>query len=416
MSDMVSVSAPVRKKETIQELQPVHRPVSEEPRQRSVPPLVPSSPQKVGCALWFVIGVCAIILAITIGGLLASARIEVTSTTFSGTVDTSVVLSQELYQGGIRFFTATQTFSEEAVVPAETSVGRDTYASGRIRFYNTTAQKKVLPAKTKVTSAKRDGTMVRYQTKNTITIPAAQGKIPGQQEVVITAEQPGSDANLGPNDFLLVVPVAGVTARSVSDITGGVSSSDKVADIALVNQAQNHLIQTSPVSTDLITRMKEEVPEEMVVLPVTFADATPSISIESQHADGVHVVARKTITITMVRRGDLARFLGDRLRVPKNQQLMVDTLEGLSLVTGTLASASSIPTTMNVRISGNAMLRGFVDSEAIKQKVAGLSKAEAKTWLASVPEISQFTIHTMPFWRTILPLDLEKITVKVVHP
>ncbi len=372
-----------------------------------------SAPQKKGCALWFIGLACAIAIIIVIGGIIATARIIITPKQFNDTIDISIVLSQSDEQGTLRFFTATKTFSKEQIIAAQSSVMKDSYATGTVRFYNALPQARTIPTKTLIRSSNADGEIVDYVTKNTVSIPGAKNKRNGYRDVSVIAEKIGSDANMDINDFVLVMPIAGITARSLTPMKGGTQRSDKVADPAAVAEAQATLLQDFSLADNMIVRMMEELPADMVALPVSFADSAPVISVESNHEDGVHVVARKTVAVTMVRRTDLARLLGDRLNVPKDIQLTLTNLDGVTITTSALASPRSIPSTISVRISGTPTLLGRINESAIKDAVRAKSRWEANANLASVAEIEHFSTRMLPFWRRILPVDPVKISITI---
>jgi hypothetical protein len=371
---------------------------------------------RVGCALWFTGIICLGLLALVIGGVIARTEIVVTPQQYSGTVDMSATLAQGGVQGDIRFYTAMQSFSDKQIIPTQTVVARESRATGTVRFYNSTGKSKTIPAKTVIKSSTATGVMVAYQTKTAITVPAAKNKQPGQKDVGIIAVDVGAQANIGLNDFVLNTPIPGILIRSVTEMTGGAQGSDKIADPALIAAARETLGQSLTISEEMIQRLKEELPKDMIVLPITFADTVPVVTLESHHEDGVHVVARKTVTVIMVKRADLARLIGDRLSAPKGELLTISSLEGLSIASGALASPQNVPKTLSVRITGTARIAGLFENRSVQASLKGLSQAEARSAILAYPEVASVDIHMIPFWRRILPLDAEKISVTVTNP
>lgn len=371
---------------------------------------------KVGCALWLTVVLCIGVLGLVIGGVIARTSLVIYPKHYSGAVDISLTLTQGAGSGSLRFYTATKSFSDEQVIPSQSIVARESRATGTVRFYNNTNQAKTFPAKTVVKSSNAVGAMMSYQTKTSITVPAQKNKQPGQKDVGVIAIDVGAQANIGKNDFVLGNPLPGIVIRSLTDITGGAQGTDKVADPASIAAARDALTQSLTISPEMIDQLQEELPQDMVVLPITFAEATPVVAVESNHDDGVHVVARKSIAVVMVKKADLARIIGDRLNVPRGENLTMLNLEGLSIVSGVLASPQNLPDTIPVRITGTAQLQGKVDPSGLPQAVKGLSKAEVRARIEKELEIDHLDIHMTPFWRRILPLDAEKISVTVTNP
>ena len=383
---------------------------------KECPRTVIQEPPRVGCALWFTGIICLGLLALVIGGVIARTEVVVTPQQYTGSIDMSATLAQGGAQGDIRFYTATRSFSDEQIIPTQTVVARESRATGTVRFYNSLGQSKTIPAKTIIKSSAATGVMVAYQTKTAITVPAAKNKQSGQKEVGIVAVEAGAQANIGLNDFVLANPVPGILIRSTTEMTGGAQGSDKIADPALVATARETLGQSLSISDEMVQRLKEELPKDMIVLPITFVDTVPVITLESNHEDGVHVVARKAVTVIMVKRVDLARLIGDRLSAPKGESLTISSLEGLTVASSALASPQSVPQTLSIRITGSARVIGAFDSYSVPVSIKGLSKTEARSIILAHPEVETVDIHMIPFWRRILPLDAEKISVTVTNP
>lgn len=394
-----------------------------DPQEEEVDEIIENSPRtfvqeppRVGCALWFTGIICLGLLALVIGGVIARTEVVVTPQQYTGTVDIATTLTQTNTQGAIRFYTATQSFSDKQVIPTQTVVARESRATGTVRFYNSLGQSKTIPAKTIIKSSTATGVMVAYQTKTAITVPPAKNKQPGQKDVGIIAVDVGAQANIGLNDFVLANPLPGILIRSVTEMTGGAQGSDKIADPVLVASARETLGQNLSITEEMVQRLKEELPKDMIVLPITFADTVPVITLESNHEDGVHVVARKAVTIIMVKRGDLARLIGDRLNAPKGELLTISSLDGLSIASGALASPQDIPQTITIRITGTANIMGAIETYNVPVNLKGLSRVEARNAVLARPEVASVDIHMTPFWRRILPLDAEKISVTVTNP
>lgn len=417
MSDMV----PVRpKKKIIAETRPVVRTLKhKEPQEDEYTDWNESNnkqPRKMGCALWFVGLICLLFLALVIGGLIATAQINLHPKKITGPLDVSVNLSQEGGQGTLRFYSATKTFTDERIVPIQATASKDAYAIGTIRFYNTNAEVKTIAAKTLVKSTNAGGQVINYRTKGVQSIPKANNKKPGQKDVEVVAESVGSGANIGLSDFILATAIPGVTARSVTEMKGGSSVTDKIGDPALVAAAHDELMTSFAPSIDLVNRMTQEVPNTMLVLPITFVDSAPVFSVEPNHDDGVHVIAHKAVAITMVNRTEFARFIAARLGTAKDLVVTIPNLDGLTITTATLASPKNIPRIVPIRITGDPVIYGQIADDEIKAGILGKSRSETRMYLADIKEIDQYDIHIMPFWRRILPLDSKKISVTVTNP
>lgn len=359
--------------------------------------------KKKGGFVWFIALVCSIALTLGVGGLFTEARIDIIPKSYQGSVDMSLILPQVK--------TATKTFTEERIVPAIGVSDKESYATGTVRFYNAGPVKTIPKGSVIVSIAKKE-----YVTNKAVTVPSVKAKVLGQVDVVVTAKLPGDQSNGGLDDFTFVTPsknTAGITIRSVTPMTGGTSGQDAIADPALVAAAAESLKTQFTRSDILIKRMSEEVPETSVVLPIAFPEHSPIITTEANHADGVHVIAKETIAIVLVDRNDIARKIGDALNAPEDVKLTLKDFDGLTVTTNSITAGMPIPSSIQVRITGNGTVSGDINSEQIITKVKGSYRKTVRQLLIETPEIESFKITMRPFWRRSLPSSSDDISVNI---
>jgi hypothetical protein len=417
MSDMVPLARPKKVAKVVQLPESISTPEYEESvrqpiRETYYQDSETASP-KSGCGVWVLGFICTIALLLVIGGVFASTHITLIPKKFSGTVDLSPIFTQTNLIGGLQFFTATKIFTKEQLVPAETSLTKDIFATGTVRFYNTGAHVKNIPSKTILRASNQKGIEVSYQTQGSIIIPAGTVSKPGQKDVKVIAINPGSDSNIQLSDFIVETPSVSITARSVTEISGGSLSTDKSADPATITTAESQLINTIGSSDDFIKRTSLEIPDTMIPIQVAFV-SQPQLSTES-HNDGVHVIEQVTVTIVMVKRNELARYLGNFINTPNDLKVTLDNLDGLTITNSILATPTTIPQTLQVRITGTATIIGDINSKAIQKNILGMSRSNIKALIKAIPEIDSFSLKMMPFWRSIVPTDPQKVVIEVIH-
>ncbi len=353
--------------------------------------------------VWFIAFVCIVALTLAIGGLFTEARIDITPKTYEGAVDMNLTLPQVK--------TATKTFTEEQIVPATSVSDKETYATGTVRFFNAGPSKTIPKGTSIISSSKKE-----YVTNKAVTVPSVKAKVLGQIDVSVTAKVSGSESNNGMDDFVFVTPTkntTGITIHSVTTITGGAKGQDSIADPAVITAATENLRSKFTRTDVLIKRMSEEIPDTAVVLPVMFPERSPEIVTEANHTDGVHVIAKQTIAIILVDKKDIARKIGDALNAPEGMKLTLENFDGLTVTTNSIAANMPIPDTIQVRITGTAFVKGFVDSNQIIAQVKGLYRKTARNLLSETPEIDTFKITMRPFWRRSLPSSSDDISVNV---
>lgn len=398
MNDMVVKTKPSVKKEVVSVPQkPVQ--VIVRPKEIALPRIIDDGKKRGGGILWIISLVCVIALVVGVGGLFTHASLEIVPKEFQGVVDTSLTLSQ--------IKTATRTFTEETVIPATGVTDKAAYATGTVRFYNAGTAAKTLPKGTIIVSAAKK----EYSLAKAITIPAMKAKTPGQIDVIITAREAGRESDSSPTDFVLQKPekTQSVTIHSVTPLAGGALAKEATIDPASVEQAGDALKEKFEGVDVLAHRMAEEIPETMIMVPVIFPTNPPIISVEPNHPDGVHVIAKKTATIILVDRTSLGRALGDTLGAPDDLKLTLDTFDGLTVTTNSIAPNAPIPAVIQVRITGTTRVIGEIDTIGIIDKVKGLHRKAARETLLAIPEVGSFTLRMRPFWRRTLPLSTEDI-------
>ncbi len=369
-----------------------------------------SAPRRGGCVIPFLILVCALALTLAIGGLWNHAKVTIVRQSFSGAVDTTVNLSQVRVSGTVRLATATRTFTADQVVPKSGTQGVNASASGTVRFYNSGSSVEKVSIGTVLVSSKS----LNYMTQKAVSVPAEKKGVPGHADVTITSETDGSQFNSAPDDFTFSgVSFPQVSVHSLTPIAGGSSSADSVADPSLIASASASVVGMLPDASVLAGRMARELPNTVIVLPVSFPSSAPTVSVDPHYPDGVHVIASETISILLADRAGFARALGDTLSVPQSTQLTLDDFAGLTVTTNALASSSVPPTALQVRVTGNAQLYGLVGSDGLAEKLTGQSKSAVSGVLSKIAEIKSFSIRLTPFWRRTLPSNPLDISVEV---
>lgn len=384
-------------------------------------------PQKMGCALWILLPLCLAALTLVIGGLVSGAKVTVTPKSWKGTVDmtTTFVLGEKGVvaapaQTAPAFYTATKKFTQAATVPAIETTITESFAEGTVRFYNTSAQSVTIPAKTQITLTKFAGgttpPKVSYTTEKAITLAKGTVEKPTQKDVLVTAVKSGTVFNTQPTDFSLIKPVTGVTIRGVTAIEGGADPADRTISPEVLASTKAQLITRFDSTETLIARVVEDTPEDMIALPMSFTTADPEVRTKPSGESSVVVVAERTVTAILVKRTELAKLLGSRIGAPGDIGLTLNTLNGLTIVTTALGNAENIPKTLPVRITGEVTVLGGIPEGQILAKIIGKSRREAKAYIEGFAEVQDVDIHTVPFWRRILPLDATKISVTVLNP
>jgi hypothetical protein len=193
-------------------------------------------------------------------------------------------------------------------------------------------------------------------------------------------------------------------------MVGGTGQNELIADPELIMQAKKEL-QGSVIDEGVISnRLAEELPEDFIKLPLQIPASIPVITVESNHSDGVHVVARRSITIAMVKKKQLAQIIAKNMGADTDRQMTLDSFEGMTVVAGSLGTLPNQTKELPLRITGQAIIYGFVDTDSIKANILEKTKKQTKEFLANSKEIDSVTIRMTPPWRNVMPKDSKNIS------
>lgn len=423
MSDMVVQKKPAPQKQVIRLAEkpresfrePVYVRNNTREQLRGSSPIAADSFKKRagGLVFWIIslVGIVAII--VTVAGFFASAQIIITPKAFSGNIDTVLTFNQTETTTTVPFAAATKVFTETKIIPATTFTTQDTKATGTVRIYNTGAISQALKKGAIITGS--NGKQYVFNTK--VVIPKATGKVPGQVDVGVTALDSGQDYNEAQDDFTLINASAAlqklITIHSITALSGGAKGQMGVPDPGVLAQTTQDLSGAFPDTPTLTKRIADELPDDVLMLPILFPTSTPTITTDGSSSDGVQVTATEAITILLVHKEDIAQALGKLVGADPSLRLTMSSFDGLTMSTAALVSATTIPSQIQVRVSGTPHIVGFIDTNQIEEHVLGLSRSDTREYLTAIPEIGSFRLKISPFWRSMVPNKKEDVAVSL---
>ena len=279
-------------------------------------------------------------------------------------------------------------------------------ASGRILVYNTGSKSQKLRATTRFETP--DGKV--YQVEDAITVP------PGSIEVVVYAEKPGQEFNLGLSDFTLpglkgTSLSSLIYARSKTPMTGGfvgregvVSSEDKIKA-----EAELH----SALRDELISEAKAQMPDGFVMFPSLTRVTFESLPTAASGSNAL-VKVRGDFAGVMFKESELSNHLVEsKIDLKEGEVVDIVPLESLEIL-----FAGAVPTDLvslseiNLSIKGDVDAIWRTDEVALKADLTGRHKRDISSILNNYPTVISATTTIKPFWRSTFPSDESDITIK----
>lgn len=302
-------------------------------------------------------------------------------------------------------------------VGAEEDVSRK--ASGVIVIYNNaSAEPQQLIENTRFESP--DGKIYRIQ--KAISIPGkttVNGEAqPGKLEVTVYADQPGESYNIALADF--TVPglkgtprYSTIYARSKTPMSGGFVGREKVVIAADAEKAKATLQES--LKEELWQEAESEVPEDFILFrslsSFVFEDLPQTAASNGGEA---MVNSRGHLYGVMFKRSDLSGFLAKKkVTLAEGEIVDIVDFENLALSFAGTPPADILPLNeINFKVTGNATAVWRTDEIALRADLSGRHKNDVPTILNNYPTIASATARVRPFWKSSLPSESSKISIK----
>ena len=317
--------------------------------------------------------------------------------------------------GTLSYAVVATDLEDSAIVEAKGTEHAESRASGEIAIYNNYSTSEVrLIKNTRFQTA--DGLI--FRAPEDVVVPGKSATSPGQINITIIADQPGTQYNVGPTDFKVpglktnTEMYSGVYAKSTAVFAGGFvgdrpstapgAREAAIADIRSRLDTSAHAFvgklstATSTVFADLMQVSYRDLPDT--------TEANGSIRI--------HQSARVTVPV----------FAADRFATIIAQTVVADSdSASVTLIPGKDFSAISLAassTTLgadsfNFSLSGAALLVWKVDTGALAQALINRDKAAFKTIVTGFSSIQEAHARIEPFWKDVFPSNPDDIRINV---
>lgn len=384
-----------------------------------------------GFTFWvLIIGVTSLFAALFgLSTFFASAQIELTP--FSKNIvlehEFSATANSDSDELGFESVSFSEEKTKEILATVEQKIQKK--ASGKVLIYNSySGDKQRLIKNTRLESS--DHKIFRID--ESVVVPGAKvsakagerGKIlePGVIEVVVYADVPGKEHNVGLKDF--TIPgfkgdprYTKFTARSKpnSPIAGGFSGTIKVPPKESIIAAQNELKEELKKSA--IEKSRAQIPEGTTFFPGSVIMKFEEIPQDFSEDSSAKVSLRALTSIFFFNSEILTKKIVDRVIPQESSKTLsfantssvsftfLDPVEGVVL---------SDLKNIRFRLSGNALLMGNIDTAKLRELLTGKTRVESLSIIKGQNNVEKMNFIIRPFWQRTLPADAEKISVKVL--
>lgn len=284
-------------------------------------------------------------------------------------------------------------------------------AHGTVRIYNNySSSPQVLIASTRFISS--DGKLFRTPTK--VTVPGTPNTI----DIEVVADQPGEEYNIGPSTFSIpgfagTPKYTSFYAKSFEPMTGGIKKEVVYATQEDLDKAEKALKEKA--IQECKASLKAAVPQTYIYLEEALDCQIKGFSSSSkagQEADKFISQVKAEGKILALKKSDLADFAKNYIKsqVSAGKEVNQNSLETeydpktIDLKTGKIF--------LNLKMWGETF--SAIDRNGLKETIKGKTIDEARTIVAVIPETTSARARIWPFWARRIPLDLERIDIKII--
>lgn len=299
----------------------------------------------------------------------------------------------------------------------------NTKATGKITIYNEFGpQSQILVKNTRFQTP--EGKIFRIGQQ--VVVPGTKtigGKqTPGNIEVSVTADESGTDYNIGPTSF--TIPGFKGTpryekfyAKSAGQMSGGAQGKVKIVSDADVRQARENLSKV--LREKLLREAQAKLPENLVLFPdavfYTLTDVLDN-SVLATEKD-VKFTLKGTLDAVLFDAGVFGNKIArERFVVAQDEKITITNIKDISFAWKIPASAPPKDgESVSFLLTGSAKAVWGVDTDLIKTTLAGKKKADLSLLLKSFTGLRTSRAEITPPWRKVFPEDPEKIYVVITE-
>jgi len=361
--------------------------------------------------LFSLIGISAVVAAVTFYSILPSAKVFITPVTEDVTLEMDISDSID-----------TQVF-EKAVEDSKTAVAsgerevRDK-ATGIIKVYNSySSSPQTLVKTTRFISESG----ILFRTTETVVVPGAaveEGEIiPSFADVGVIASEAGSEYNIGPSTFSIpgfkgTPKYLAFYGKSESSFTGGKIGVDSVVTQDDYDNLKKNL--TAELEMKTADALSLLLPEGFVIPDgasyIGKAEIVSSKNVASSAEEftmtgsiSIKAIAIKEADVINSMRSEFESEFPDK-KILTNGEKVTYTVSNVNFEKGTL------------KLKASMIQKAIPDIniEEIKENLVGKREDVVRSFLASNPDIKEAKITFWPFWVNKIPEDLSRVEVTIL--
>lgn len=388
------------------------------------PPPERNSKRRTPIAVWIIAALSVIALLFVVISLFVGATVKVVPQTEEVLFNNAIILTASRdaeSKNTVPFEIMTVGKEKGKEVPATTEVDAQVKASGTVIVYNNySAESQRL---VKNTRFETPGGLI-YRVTESVVVPGKttrDGKVTaGSVEAAVYADEPGEKYNIGLTDFTLPgfkgsPQYNGFYARSKTPMTGGFVGKVKEVQQGTLSETKEEI--EAALMSELLTEAKNQLPEDYILYDGGVYYSFEDLPQGAGSATTAEIREKGILYGAIFKRNDLINYLAQNMIPEFASEADFLGLEDLALsVKEKNNSNPEKMTEIKFTFDGNGIFVALFDTEKLKVDLSGRERNAAREVFSSYPAIAEATVTVMPFWRSMLPEESDKIKVEIILP
>lgn len=320
-------------------------------------------------------------------------------------------------QGIVPATAQTTEKSSSQQVPTTGQINNGERAAGTITVINCSGADATISAGTAFTA-----NSLTYVSQSTLNIPDSNYTSPmtgskckndGKASVNVLAAKGGTIYNVGSATYAISGKPSGLSAEG-SDMTGGTDNITKIVSQADIDAAKAKMtaLDTSAVRSGLQAALQGK---SLTAVTVTFLAGEPTVTTSAKAGETAETVTVTQVTsysMLGVKPADLKALVVANVNkeIDKSKQVILD--DGLAKAKFTQTTSGSA-TAASVAFSTKSVAGPDIDTQALREQVAGKKSGEIKSQVGDLPGVTSVDVSYSPFWVHSTPKNTSKITVQI---
>ncbi len=375
--------------------------------------------------IWLIAAVCVLALFFGLSIVFSSATIIVAPRTepinFINEVYVTKSDSQNNTDLQFEILTVKQVAGEVVSAGEEKDVSQK--ATGNIVIYNNYSQ---LPQRLINNTRFEANNGKTYRINSSVIVPGLKkvdGKnIPGSVEASVFADQAGEEFNMKISDLTGDFKIPGFKgdpryqsfyARIKSDISGGFIGKQRVVGADLRKSTEE--VAKIKLKEQLLKELYAVLPENYLIFKDGYSVNYTVQTDTPVDTNKVKINIEGTLSGIVFNNLKLAKYIATK-KISNFDNLPVELVPADNLVTtfkGSDTTSLAKNSTLEMRLTGNAVIKWQYDTDALKKDIAGKKEADLKNLVAKYKDsIMSIKVIFQPVWTRYFPDDLSKIRVK----